>query len=89
MSEYPGHEDTKGLTREFLNRTARAIDEVLKELFPGRPMGFFVCHWELAKGGRYNYAGNCERSQMVQALRELADQLERHHKWDEDQLPQQ
>ena len=67
--------DTQQKIEALLKGIAVAIDGVLqKEL---GPMGFAVMIFEFHRPGISNYISNAEREDMIKALRELADRLEK------------
>lgn len=55
---------------------AAGINDVLTEQFGGK--GFALIVFEFAKPGISNYISNAKRADMITALRETADRLERN-----------
>lgn len=58
-------------TRDRMNVLAEAI----REFFPG--LGFAFLLFEFHKPGVSNYISNAERKDMIEALREAANRLEK------------
>lgn len=58
--------------QDAMKQVARAIDDKLPLDY-----GFALLVFRLGEGGFMNYVSNANRSDMCQALREAADQLER------------
>jgi hypothetical protein len=59
-----------------LRELAKMLDEALRAMYPER-MGFALIVFEFHKPGISDYVSNAEREQMVTALRESADRLEK------------
>jgi hypothetical protein len=59
-----------------LRELAKMLDEALRTMYPER-MGFALIVFEFHKPGISDYVSNAEREQMVTALRESADRLEK------------
>ena len=63
------------LSQEFYEDLARQIDDQLEHA-AGERMGFTVLVFRTGAPGIAHYVCNCDRSDMIKALRETADRLE-------------
>jgi hypothetical protein len=63
-------------TEEILNNLANAIQEYFKDL--GIKTGFALLTFDFGGPGTGNYVSNANRDDMILALRETADKLERN-----------
>lgn len=57
---------------------AKALDEMLPEIYETDKMGFALVVFEFHKPGIGDYVSNADRPDMIKALRELADRLEKN-----------
>jgi hypothetical protein len=70
----PLEDMTEPELRDLMNRVARAVDSTLKEATGQRSM--FVCV-VFNDPKMAQYVSNCQRSDIIKAMRETADRLER------------
>ena len=68
----PLEDMTEPELRELTNAVCRAVDDLLP---PGT--GFAVLFWPHGEHKVSQYGSNCRRADMVKALREAADRLEK------------
>ncbi|MBC2712656.1 MAG: hypothetical protein HGJ94_17215 [Desulfosarcina sp.] len=61
---------------DFLKKLAGGVDEVVEEQL-GK-MGFAIILFEFHRPGISTYISNAKRADMISALRETADRLERN-----------
>ena len=61
---------------EMMQGLAAGVKGVLNDLLGGN-MGFAIIVFEFNKPGISNYVSNGQRADMIQALRETADRLEK------------
>jgi hypothetical protein len=64
-------------TEEFMQTLANGIDAVLKDQLNGGPYAFTLLLWPAKDGQRANYVSNADRAEIITALRETADRLEK------------
>lgn len=64
--------------RQKIDIMGNAIDDILKrDDYYGRHMGFALIMFPFEPGSRADYVSNARREDMIKALREAADTLER------------
>ncbi|MEJ2655583.1 MAG: hypothetical protein P8012_00095 [Desulfobacterales bacterium] len=63
-------------TEEILNNLANAIQQYFKDM--GIDTGFALLTFDFGGPGTGNYVSNADLDDMILALRETADKLERH-----------
>lgn len=61
-----------------LRGIATALDEIFERQIYGKRMGFFLSVFEFSKPGAADYISNGEKKDVIEALRETADRLEKN-----------
>lgn len=65
-------------TEKIMRVMAKALEDFLDEKLPGPKKGFALIIFEFNEPGISNYISNAERKDMIQALSETAERLERN-----------
>lgn len=62
---------------EFALAMAKYLDKLIKEKFKNEKLGFFLSIFEIGKGSENVYVSNTQREGLAEALREIANHLEK------------
>lgn len=62
---------------EVMQSIARRVDLILRKNYPGDKRGFCVIVFNFNNPGISHYVSNADREDMIKALRETADRLEK------------
>lgn len=65
------------MTEPELKALTRRICNAVKERLPKQEVGFVVLYYPVGTHGVWQYGSNCSRADMIKALRDTADILER------------
>ncbi len=64
-------------TEEIMQTVAELVDKILKSFCTDK-LGFVILVHKLHTPGLGNYVSNCKRDDMIKALREAADRIEKN-----------